>query len=321
MAVFTPVTPEQAAAWLDSYDLGELTGLQGIASGIENTNYFVTTTSGRYVLTLFERLDADHLPFYLGLMKHLATHDVACPEPVSDRSGRMLGSLCGKPAAIVTRLPGRANMSPGVVHCEQIGALLARMHLAAAGYPADQPNLRALPWWEQAAAAVMPFLDTGQATLLTDELSAQRRMHAGDAYRSLPRSAVHADLFRDNALFDGDRLGGAIDFYFAGVDTWLFDLAVTCNDWCIIDATGAFDEPRLNALLAAYRRLRPLQAAETALWPLMLRAAALRFWLSRLYDLHLPRPAEMVTPKPPEHFERILRERRRFAPALAAVSG
>ncbi|HMN78338.1 MAG TPA: homoserine kinase [Burkholderiaceae bacterium] len=321
MAVFTPVTPEQAAAWLARYDLGELTGFQGIASGIENTNYFVTTTGGRYVLTLFERLDADHLPFYLGLMKHLARHGAACPAPVSDRSAAMVGSLCGKPAAIVTRLPGRANMSPGAVHCEQIGALLARMHLAAAGYPADQPNLRALPWWEEAAAAVMPFLDAGQAALLADELAAQRQMHAGDAYRSLPRSAVHADLFRDNALFDGDRLGGAIDFYFAGVDTWLFDLAVTCNDWCIDDATGAFDEPRLSALLAAYRRLRPLQAAETALWPLMLRAAALRFWLSRLYDLHLPRPAEMVTPKQPEHFERILRERRRFAPALAAVGG
>jgi homoserine kinase type II len=317
MAVFTPVTRPELERWLAGYDLGALVAHEGIASGIENSNFFVDTERGRFVLTLFERLEASQLPFYLGLMRHLAARGVPCPDPVPDRAGTLLGELAGKPAALVSRLRGTALTAPAAKHCARLGELLARMHLAAADYPGTLPNLRGLPWWAQTAPKVAPFLAPALRDVLADELAAQQRFAESAQYRSLPRSAVHADLFRDNVLFDGDALGGVIDFYFAGVDTWLFDLAVTCNDWCIDDATGEFDEPRLAAMLGAYRAVREPDAAERAAWPLMLRAAALRFWLSRLFDLHLPRPAQMVTPKDPAHFERVLLARRRAAPALA----
>jgi homoserine kinase type II len=316
MAVFTPVTREQLEQWLGHYELGRLLAFEGIASGIENSNFFVDTERGRFVLTLFERLDAGQLPFYLGLMHHLAAAGIPCPDPVPGRDGAALRSLNGKPAALVTRLRGRSEMHPGVEECAQIGATLARMHLAAADYDGRQPNLRGLAWWQEATPRVLPFLDAAQALLLRDELAAQSAFAGSETYAALPGSAVHADLFRDNALFEDGRLGGIIDFYFAGRDTWLFDLAVTCNDWCIDDASGRFDGARLAALLQAYAGVRGPAAAEREAWPMMLRAAALRFWLSRLYDLHLPRPAEMVTPKDPTHFERILRARRAGVPAL-----
>ncbi|MCL4184715.1 MAG: homoserine kinase [Burkholderiaceae bacterium] len=321
MAVFTPVTRDELAHWLESYDLGALRELEGIASGIENSNFFVTTTSGRYVLTLFERLGVDELPFYLGLMHHLAARGIPCPDPVADRNGALLGRLNGKPAALVTRLAGRASLRPMPAHCAQVGALLAAMHQAATGYDASLPNLRGLDWWTRTAPLVTPFLDAGQAALLRDELAQQQAFAATETYAALPWSVVHADLFRDNVLFetlpdDSPRLGGVIDFYFAGVDTWVFDLAVAANDWCIDDASGAFDAARLAALLDAYRSRRAPTNAECTAWPMMLRAGALRFWLSRLHDLYLPRPAEMVTPKDPVHFERILRARRAGVPPL-----
>jgi len=323
MAVFTPVSRDELARWLQAYDLGKLVAFEGIASGIENSNFFVDTERGRFVLTLFERLQASELPFYLGLMKHLATHDIACPDPMPDRRGRLLSSLNGKPAALVTRLAGREQMRPGPAHCALVGDVLARMHLAAVDYPGTLPNLRGLSWWIETVPKILPFLSAAQAELLRDELDAQQRFAAGAIYAALPRSAVHADLFRDNVLFDTGRdgtirLGGVIDFYFAGVDTWAFDLAVAVNDWCIED-DGRFDETRLDALLDAYGAIRVLTAAELEAWPMMLRAAALRFWISRLYDLHLPRPAEMVTPKDPGEFERILAARREaLGPADAA---
>ena len=328
MAVFTSVTREALARWLEGYALGELCGFEGIASGIENSNFFVTTTSGRFVLTLFERLAFEELPFYLSLMHHLAQRGVPCPDPVADRRGEVLGRLEGKPAALFTRLPGQAVEAPAASHCAQVGALLARMHRAAADYsgvaphPRGLPNPRGLPWCRHAAASVAAFLDAEQAALLHDELAEQEAFAASPRHAALPAGPVHADLFRGNVLFeagpDGSpRIGGVIDFYFAGVDTWLFDLAVAVNDWCIDQASGAFDAPRLAALLEAYRTARPPNEAEVAAWPMMLRAGALRFWLSRLFDLHLPRPAELVTPKDPAHFERILRARRRGVPALA----
>ncbi len=320
MAVFTPVSRAQLAAWLGRYRLGELRAFEGIASGIENTNYFVTTTAGRFVMTLFERLSAEQLPFYLGMMQHLAQRGIPCPDPVPDIDGQVLGELNGKPAALVSCLAGRSNFHPGPVHCSQVGDLVAGMHLAAHDYPGDLPNLRALAWWRDTAPRVAPFLSPDDAALLADELAAQEHFHASDTYRSLPRSAVHADLFRDNVLFDEQdgepRLGGAIDFYFAGVDTWMFDLAVTVNDWCCDDASGAFDSARLDALIKAYVARRAPEPAEVHAWPMMLRAAALRFWLSRLFDLHLPRAAELVNPKDPEQYARILRHRRHGAPSL-----
>ncbi len=323
MAVFTQVTFAQAQAWLAQFPLGPLAELEGIASGIENSNFFVTTAAsvgqpaGRFVLTLFERLSAEQLPFYLGMMHALAHHGIPCPDPIPDQAGRLLGELNGKPAALVTRLAGRSNMAPAPDHCAAVGETLARMHLAARDYDGTQPNLRGLQWWTQTAPQLEPFLDDGQRALLRQAMAEQLALAADPIAARLPRTAVHADLFRDNVLFDGTTLTGVIDFYFAGVDTWIFDLAVTCNDWCINDATGALDPARLDALLRAYRAVRVPEDAELRCWPAALRAAALRFWLSRLFDLHLPRPAQMVTPKDPRHCERVLRARQGDQPALA----
>ena len=316
MSVFTTVTPDDMATWLQRYTLGTLTGLRGIAAGIENTNYFLDTTEGRYVLTLFEKLRAEELPFYLDLMSHLAARGIPCPAPVADRHKTALGTLNGKPASIVTRLPGTPVTAPVVAHCRIIGALLARMHLAVADFPGKLINPRGPQWWHQVSPLVLPFLDATRQDLLRSELAFQ----AGLPRQRLPQGAVHADLFRDNVLWDepGDpehngttppRLGGVIDFYFAGVDSFLYDLAVTVNDWCV-EADGALDAARADALIAAYRAVRPLNTLELECWPGMLRAGALRFWLSRLHDFHLPRAGELTHAHDPEHFFRVLRLRR-----------
>lgn len=310
MAVFTPVTEADAKALLTHYALGDLTSLRGIASGIENTNYFVTTTTGEYVLTLFERLTHEQLVFYIELMHHLASRDVAVPDPQARTDGSRIGTLHGKPASIVTRLRGASVMAPGVMHCREVGAALAHMHLAGADFPIVQPNLRGLPWWQETVPTLMPFLDAERAALLADEMAVQTRAAASPAARALPTGPSHCDLFRDNVLFDGDRLGGFIDFYFAGCDTWLFDVAVTLNDWASDPATGVLDSARYDALLSGYASVRPFNDAERTLWPSALRAGALRFWISRLYDFHLPRPAQTLTPHDPRVFERILCLRR-----------
>lgn len=311
MSVFTTVSADQLASWLRAYALGTLTELKGIAAGIENTNYFVTTSEGRYVLTLFERLPAGELPFYLDLMEHLAQRDIPCPAPVRDLSGRLFHELNGKPAAIVTRLRGAPVMSPGIHHCALLGRTLARMHLAARDYPGTTANPRGPAWWREVAPRVAPFLDGPRRRLLDAELAEQL---AAD-HSALPRGPVHADLFRDNALWEGapaeEALSGVIDFYFAGIDALLFDVAVTVNDWCC-NADGSLDEDRVAALVRAYREVRPFSAGECAAWPMMLRAGALRFWLSRLFDFHLPRPGELIHAHDPEHFRRILESRRQM---------
>ena len=311
MAVFTEVTPDQAAGLLRPLGLGELIELGGCPGGIENTNYFasVRAPSGErheYVLTLFERLGFEQLPFYLYLMQHLAAKGIPVPNPAPDASGNILHRLNGKPAALVNKLPGQSVLAPQPAHCAQLGTLLARMHLAALDYPRQQPNLRGLAWWNQTAPEVLPHLSPAQAALLRSELALQNELAQQPRYHSLPRGPVHADLFRDNALFECDRLTGVFDFYFAGCDTWLFDLSVALNDWCIDLASGQPDASRSHALLTAYQNLRPLSAAEHELLPLLLRAAALRFWLSRLWDWYLPRDAAMLVPHDPTHFERVL---------------
>ena len=309
MSVYTPVSEAELARWLGRYSLGRLESFEPIQAGIENTNYFVTTSEGSYVLTLFERLPSDELPFYLGLMSHLARHGIPAPAPIADLSDRTLGELNGKPAALVTRLPGRSREDPGAAECAALGALLARMHLAGRSYPAFLENPRGAKWRRFAAEAVAPFLDSRRKSVLDRELEFQ----SGERFAELPRGPVHADLFRDNALFEGERISGIIDFYFAGVDCLLYDLAVCANDWCLGE-DGGLDAARLRALLGAYHAVRPLGAQERAAWPAMLRAAALRFWLSRLYDLHLPRPGMLVHAHDPEHFRRIVESRARTAP-------
>ena len=319
MAVYTEVSFDAAASLVERLGLGELTALQGIASGIENTNYFIDTGSGpgkrQFVLTLFERLSFEQLPFYLRLMKHLADQGLPVPGPKGDASGAILHTLCGKPAAVVDRLHGRHHLAPDAAHCAGVGAVLARMHLAGAGFGLQQPNLRGLAWWAETVPVVRPFLTSAQCELVDAELAFAQQVSASAVFAALPRGAIHADLFRDNVMFDtrpdglDDKLTGLFDFYFAGTDTFLFDIGVCLNDWCIDLASGRLDEIRANAFVAAYQRVRPLTGGERRLMPALMRAAALRFWLSRLWDLHLPRDATLLTAHDPAHFERVLRER------------
>jgi len=321
MAVFTPVSDDDARALLTRYDLGELVSLRGITAGIENTNFFLATTRGEYVLTLFEVLTQAQLPFYIELMHHLATRDIPVPKPQTLLDGTRLTRFKDKPCAIVSRLDGGYEPAPGPSHCRLAGQTLARVHLAAADFDIQQPNLRSLSWWEQTAPVVHPFLSESQQIMLTETLDEQRQLALSPAYRALARGPSHCDLFRDNVLFAGTsespRMGGIIDFYFAGWDTWLFDVAVGVNDWCIDRNTGVFDGESVSAWLQAYAQVRPFTDEERAAWPAMLRGAALRFWLSRLYDYYLPRAAQTLKPHDPRHFERVLQARRSHpAPTL-----
>jgi homoserine kinase type II len=309
MAVFTEVSFDDARALVSKLGIGELSTLKGIASGIENTNYFADTTQGRYVLTVFERLTAEQLPFYLHLMQHLARHGIPVPDPQADEHGAIMHTLCGKPAALVNRLAGSNQLAPDVAHCQSVGSMLARMHVAGRDYPRHQPNLRGLPWWTETVPVITPFLSDTQRELIESELAFQQQLAASPAYAALPTGPVHADLFRDNVMFDGHSLTGFFDFYFAGVDTFLFDIAVCLNDWCIDLDSGVLDEDRAAAFIASYGVVRPLTHNETRLLPALMRAGALRFWISRLWDLHLPRDAAVLKAHDPTHFERVLRER------------
>ena len=313
MAVFTPLSRAEAAAFLTQFTLGELDELQGIESGIENSNFFLTTDRGRFVLTIFERLTFKQLPFYLELMRHLAQRDLPVPAPQENRAGSLLSELKGKPAAIVTRLPGKAVEEPNCAQCALTGAVLARLHLAGADFPIFQPHLRGIGWWKETLPRLERYLPDHTYQRLAEEVIYQDTFFRSTRFERLPSGPIHADLFRDNVLIDrtdgAERIGGLIDFYFAGCSIWLFDLAVTVNDWCIDLATGELDPSRAVAMLDAYHAVRPLTEGERECWRTVLRAAALRFWISRLDDLHRPRPAELLTPHDPSHFERILARR------------
>ncbi|MBS0347844.1 MAG: homoserine kinase [Proteobacteria bacterium] len=304
MSVFTPVTDADLAVWLRNYAIGRLDVLQGISAGVQNSNFFVTTSLGRYVLTLFETMPRAELPFYLHLMAHLARHGLPVPAPIANRDNEYLGTLSGKPAVLVTRLAGKSEMAPSVAHCARIGAMLAGLHLAGQSFGRKQANPRGAEWRRDCAARVRAHLPADEQA----ELDAELAFQAGFDLTALPQGVIHADLFRDNVLWDGDFVGGVIDFYFAGVDALLFDVAVTVNDWCA-DTDGQLDPARAAALLASYAEARPFSAAERNAWPAVLRAAALRFWLSRLEDFHLPRPGEMVLVKDPGEYRRILQLR------------
>lgn len=307
MSVFTPVSPDQLALWLQGFELGELRALDGIAEGVQNSNFFVETSRGRYVLTLFERIDEALLPFYTQLMAHLAAHGIPCPAPLPARDGSLLGTLNGRPAALFSRLAGRSVSAPTRGQCAAAGRALARLHLAGAAFPAP-PHPRGGAWVEATVDRLRPLLKAEDAELLGAELSFQRQCRS-----ALPQGVIHADLFRDNVLFadDGrsDRIGGILDFYFAGRGDLLFDLAITVNDWCGDDDTAVLNTDKTRMLLAAYHAVRPLTEAELAAWPCQLRAAALRFWVSRLEDFHCPRPGETVTVRDPDAYRDILCQR------------
>ena len=317
MAVYTEVSFDEASALLKQLNLGQLQNMEGCSGGIENTNYFVTTDLGAHVLTLFERLTAEQLPFYLRLMKHLAVHGVPVPDPAADPKGELMYMVKGKPATVVNRLKGKSDLAPSPAHCAAVGCMLAKMHLAGRDFDMTQSNLRGLDWWNETVPVILPFLDEAQTELIISELAYQNHVAQSPAYAALPRGPIHADLFRDNVMFESTgkdasgepTLTGFFDFYFAGVDAWAYDLAITLNDWCIDLATGAADEERAAALMNAYNAERPLTSAERQKLPAMLRAGALRFWISRLWDLHLPREAAMLKAHDPNHFERVLRQR------------
>ncbi len=310
MAVFTALSRDDLTRLLTHYALGDALHFEGITAGIENTNYFLTTPHGEFVLTLFERLTFKQLPFYLELMRHLARRDLPVPMPQENNAGTLLSEIRGKPVAIVTRAPGHWIAAPSVRQCELIGALSAHMHLAASDFPLFQPNLRGIGWWKGALAQLEPHLPDHLFHELAEEVIRQDSFFRDPLFERLPAGPAHSDLFRDNVLWrDAERIGGVIDFYFAGCTAWLYDLAVTVNDWCVDVDSGAFDAPRARSLLAAYHQVRPLVDAERRAWPTVLRGAALRFWISRLYDWYLPRPAQVLKPHDPTRFERMLRLR------------
>jgi len=327
MSVYTVIEQDELASFLDEYDVGSLTRYEGISDGIENTNYFVDTTGGRFVLTIFEHHSFEEMQYFLNLMHHLADHDVPSADPVADIQGRYLRQFKDKPIALVERLKGGSIDTPTVDHCRQLGDAMGRMHKAGLEFDQRQENPRGPAWCQQTARKVMAKLDADQQILLEQELIYQREKR--DAH--IPRGVVHADLFRDNALWDttdatNHRFSGIIDFYYSCDDVLLYDLAVTANDWCI-DADYGLDRERVIALLDSYHKHRPLSAEEQDYWPAMLRAAALRFWLSRLHDMHFPRPGELVTTKDPEAFRAIISDRikradeyRDYWPASLAVA-
>jgi len=312
MAVYTEVGFDEADALFRKLGLGMLTDLRGIRSGIENTNYYASTAQGQWVLTLFERLTREQLPYYLQLMQHLAQHGIPVPAPQADAGGGLVFEVAGKPASVVTRLPGSHRLTPDAPHCAQVGEMLARMHLAAADLPLQQPHMRGVVWWAETVPSVLPHATAVQADLLRDELAFQQALAASPAAAALPRGPIHADLFRDNVMFDAsggeDRLCGFFDFYFAGTETLLFDVAVCLNDWCSDLLSGRLDEARASAFIQSYQRVRRLTHGEVRLMPALLRAAAFRFWLSRLWDWFLPRSAALLQPKDPGQLERVLRQ-------------
>lgn len=301
MSVFTTVSAADLEAWLKRYSIGHLVDLKGIAAGITNTNYFVTTGHGRYVLTLFEQLKANELPFYINLMAHLAHHGIAVPSPIANMQNDYVDQLHGKPTCLQTCLPGEVIENPNAEQCHNVGEMLAQMHEAARTYNGRMKNPRGPEWWAHTVQLVYPFMHDDDANQLHREVSLQER-HRFDR---LPTGVIHADLFRDNVLMQGNQVGGFIDFYYACNDLLAYDVAITLNDWCC-DADGDIEPARARALLEGYQSVRPLTADEREAWPTMLRAAALRFWVSRLYDFYKPAEGELTYAKDPGHFQRII---------------
>jgi homoserine kinase type II len=310
VSVFTPVTFEQAQVFLEPFDLGALRGLTGIAGGVENTNFFASTATGEYVLTLFETLPADVAHYCLRLKHHLFNRGIACPRPLARRAtadapAGFTAMLNGKLATVVSRLPGGVITSPSLANCHAVGALLARLHLAAQGFD-DLDNWRGRAWREQFERDVANKISAEERALIRAENAYQAALDDDGKTASLPRTIIHGDLFRDNVLWNGEQ-PQVIDFYFASTDLMLYDLAITVNDFAST-ATAHSDADRMNAMLRGYHDARPITTAEQALWPAMLRRAALRTYLGRLGYNCFPREAIETTPKDHKFSENLLRD-------------
>ncbi|NIR59311.1 MAG: homoserine kinase [Gammaproteobacteria bacterium] len=314
MAVYTPVETQALADFLRGYDVGALVCQEGIDEGVSNTSYFVTTTAGEYVLTLLESPGEEDAAYFLELAGFLAARGVPCPRPVPDRDGSPLGRLTGKPAALAERLHGQPVVAPAPAHCGAIGRALGRLHVAARDFPRRRANNRGPRWWRETIDALRPHLGHGEAALLEEEL----RFQALFRFTDLPRGVIHGDLFRDNVLFEGSTPSGMLDLYDACDDVLLYDLAVAANDWCS-EHDGGLAVDRLRALLSGYHAVRGLEPVERGAWPVMLRAAALRFWVSRLRAAHFPRAGSVTPAKDPERFRRVLEARITRQSELQAV--
>jgi len=306
MAVYTEVGDEDLIAFVGQYDIGEVLSCKGIAEGIENSNYLLTTSAGPYILTLYEkRVTPADLPFFLGLMEHLADKGIPCPLPVHGRDGEILRRLCGRPAAVVTFLDGMWPRRVRPEHSAEIGAALARLHLAGADFPMRRPNDLSVDAWRPLLAGSLERADEVRPGL-AHELEAELVMLEAGWPRDLPAGVIHADLFPDNVFFQGDRLTGVIDFYFACSDMFAYDVAICLNAWCF-EADGAFNVTKAKRMLTAYSRVREFSPAERDALPLLARGAAMRFLLTRLYDwLHTPADA-LVTRKDPLEYMAKLR--------------
>jgi len=316
MAVYTDVQAEELTAFLAGYDIGELLSYKGIAEGVENSNYLVHTRRGSFILTLYEkRVDRGDLPFFIGLMEHLARRGITCPQPVKNRQGEALGVLAGRPAAVVTFLEGMWMRRPAAWHCAAVGEALARLHLAGADFPLRRNNALSLAGWRPLYEAVRTRTDSLQPDL-SAAVAAELDHLERDWPNDLPVGVIHADLFPDNVFFLGHALSGLIDFYFACTDTLAYDIAVCLNAWCF-EPDHSFNVTKGRALLQGYAKVRPLSAAEHVALPILSRGAALRFLLTRLVDwLHVP-PGALVRPKDPlEYFRKL-----RFHQRVADVSG
>lgn len=306
MAVYTDVSDEDLEAFVALYDIGDTLALKGIAEGVENSNFLLHTTTGYFILTLYEkRVDPADLPFFLGLMRHLAARGISCPQPVAARSGAMLGELAGRPAAIISFLDGMWVRRPKRTHCAALGEALARFHLAGADFSGRRRNTLSVDSWRPLLGASLDQADTvveGLAGELTAELDhLESRWPTG-----LPSGVIHADLFPDNVFFIGERLSGLIDFYFACTDAFAYDVAICLNAWCF-EPDLSFNVTKARALLNGYRQVRDFTAAEFDALPLLARGSALRFLLTRLHDwLRVP-PGALVTPKDPREYLRKLR--------------
>lgn len=301
MSVYTEISDPGLRRFLAGYTVGEPVSCEGIAEGIENTNYRVSTRDGRYVLTVFEQTAAEDLPFCVGLMAALADQGIPSARPIADRSGRFVQTLEHKPALLVEHLPGKSVTAPSLQQCRAVGDMLARMHVFTAAYPYHRDNERGRAWHTETAVAVRGNLDRSDRALLDRTLE----QTLGFDLSILPHGVVHADLFRDNVLFEDHALSGLIDFYYAHTGALIYDLAVVVADWCF-EPDGSFRGERATAIVEAYGQRRPPNAAERSAWLAVLRAAGLRFWLSREFDRHFPRAGVITQTKDPTLFRAIL---------------